>query len=325
MADPEKIVYLHKEGHTPDEIVDLFKKSVPDGFSLTFSSDKEPDEQRRALIADADYIIIYGRPFEDIDVAKKAKILQVLSAGFDRFDLDQLREAGLPVCNNGGANAPTVAEQVILFILALNKKFMLHHQGLQNGKWIGHVHAMDMYELRGKQLGIIGFGNIGREVARLTNGFLAKPVFCDEFDVPEDVKKEFNATQMSFEELISTSDVVTAHVPLNDSTRGMINRDVFKKMKNSAYYIATSRGPVTKEADLIAALDAGDIAGAGIDVFEDEPTSPDNPLLGRDNVVTTPHNAGTSIDTWIRRMEFGYANIVRVSKGEKPLAIVNGL
>jgi phosphoglycerate dehydrogenase-like enzyme len=321
----EKIVYLLREDHTPVEIIENFKRHLPDGFSLTFSSDTDSDEKRQGLISDADYIIVYGRSFDDFDVAKKAKIFQVLSAGFDRLDLDAFNKAGIPVCNNGGANAPTVAENVILFSLMLYHKVLLHHNGLQNGEWIGHVNAMSMYELRGKQIGIIGLGNIGRQVAGIAKGFQCPVVVHDVVDVPDALKKELSVQQVPLDELLATSDVVTAHVPLDASTRGMMNKDVFKKMKNSALYIAASRGPVTVEADLIAALDQGEIAGAGVDVFEDEPTATDNPLFGRENVIVTPHNAGTSVDTWTRRMEFAFANIQRVSKGEKPLAVVNGL
>ena len=321
----EKIVFMYRVGHVPDVMVERFKQEVPDGFTLTFTPEEESDEARRVLIADADYIINYGRFFDDLGVAKKAKIFQVLSAGFDRLDLDVFAAAGIPVCNNGGANSPTVAEHVIMFILALNRKLMFHHGGVQNGNWVGHVHAMQMRELRGKQVGIIGFGKIGQEVARIANGFLATAACYDVFDVPDDLKNEFSATQMSLDELLETSDIVTAHVPLNDATQGMMNKDAFAKMKPTALYIATSRGPVTVEADLIEALDKGIIAGAGIDVFEDEPAAKDNPLLGRENVVTTPHNAGTTVDTWMRRMEFAFANIQRVSRGEKPLAVVNGL
>ena len=321
----EKIVFMYRVGHVPDAIVDIFMDNVPDGFSLEFTPVEETDEKRRCLIADADYIVSYGRPFDDIDVAKKAKVFQVLSAGYDRLDLDAFSKAGIPVCNNGGANAPTVAENVILFSLMLYHKVLLHHNGLQNGEWIGHVNAMSMFELRGKQIGIIGLGNIGRQVAGIAKGFQCPVVVHDVFRVPDALKKELSVTQVPLDALLATSDIVTAHVPLDKTTKGMMNKAAFAKMKNSALYIAASRGPVTVEADLIDALDQGEIAGAGVDVFEDEPTATDNPLFGRDNVIVTPHNAGTSIDTWMRRMAFAFSNIERISCGERPLAIVNGL
>jgi phosphoglycerate dehydrogenase-like enzyme len=315
MSNEEKIVFLYR--------VEKAKEDTPDGFTLTFSSEDDSDEERRALVADADYLVCYGRGFEDFDVAKKAKIFQVLSAGYDRLDIDAFTKAGIPVCNNGGANAPTVAEHAVMLMLAVYKKLPTHHNGLHNGEWLGHRHALVMRELRDKQVGIVGFGHIGREVARIVNGFLAKPAFYDPIDVPKAVQEEFNATQMPLDELLATSDVITVHTPLLDSTRGMMNAAAFAKMKPSAIYITTARGPITDEASLIEALDKGEIAGAGVDVFEQEPTPNDNKLFGRENVVVTPHMAGTTLDTWYRRLSFAFGNIQRVSKGEAPLAQIN--
>ncbi len=323
MPEPQKIVFLYRVGHTPDLIIEKAKADVPDGFTLTFSPAEDSDETRRALVAEADYIIDYGRPFDDIDIAKNVKLFQVLSAGFDRLDLNVFNKAGIPVCNNAGANAPTVAEHAIMLMLAVYKKLPLHHGGLQNGKWIGHEHALVMRELRNKQVGIIGFGKIGQELARIANGFLATVAFYDVFDAPQELKEEFSATQMTLPELLKTSDVISVHTPLTETTRGMMNKKTFAQMKSSAIFITTARGEVTVEADLIEALDKGIIAGAGIDVFEQEPTPTDNPLFGRDNVVVTPHMAGTTIDTWARRLEIAFTNVQRVSKGETPLAMVN--
>ena len=130
---------------------------------------------------------------------------------------------------------------------------------------------------------------------------------------------------MSFETLIATSDVVTVHTPLTSSTRGLFGRRVFAQMKKTAILINTARGPIVEQEALVDALDRGLIAGAGIDVFENEPIGGDNPLLGRDNVVVTPHIAGTTLDTWARRLDFAFANIERVARGEPPESVVNGI
>ena len=323
MSNNEQIVFLYRVDHIPQMVVDHALATVPDGYTLTFTPVEDSDEKRRDLVAGADYLVCYGRPFDDIDVAKKAKIFQVLSAGFDRYDIDSFTEAGIPICNNGGANAPTVAEHAIMLMLSVYKKLPAHHNGLHNGVWLGHHYATEMRELRGKQVGIVGFGNIGQQVARIARGFLADVAFFDPIDVDQSIKDEYDAKQMGFDDLLSTSDVITVHTPLNDATRGMLNKDAFAKMKESAIFVSTARGPVTVEADLIAALDGGQIAGAGIDVFEEEPTPNDNPLFGRDNVVVTPHMAGTTIDTFYRRIEFAFSNIQRVAKGEAPLALIN--
>ena len=323
MSNEEKIVFLYRVGYIPQEIVDHALKTVPNGYTLTFSPEEHSDEERRTLIANADHLICYGRGFDDFDVAAKAKIFQVLSAGFDRFDIPAFTKAGIPICNNGGANAPTVAEHAIMLMLSVFKKLPVHHNGLHNGEWIGHRYGLEMRELRSKQVGIVGFGHIGQQVARIANGFLATVAFFDPLEISQSVKDEYKASQMNLKELLETSDVITVHTPLNDATRGMMNKDTFSQMKNSAIFISTARGPVTVEADLINALDTGQIAGAGLDVFEEEPTPNDNKLFKRDNVVVTPHMAGTTIDTSYRRIAFAYENIQRVSRGEKPLAIIN--
>jgi D-3-phosphoglycerate dehydrogenase len=124
--------------------------------------------------------------------------------------------------------------------------------------------------------------------------------------------------------MIRTSDVISVHTPLNKATRGLFGAKAFAAMKPTAIFVNTSRGPVVDEAALIAALDAGQIAGAGLDVFAEEPLAADSPLLHRDNVVVTPHIAGTTLDTWARRLGFGFGNVVRVAGGERPLAEVKG-
>jgi D-3-phosphoglycerate dehydrogenase len=307
-------------GHVPEEIVAKALADTPEGFSLTFTPEEDSDEKRRELVAGADYLICYGRGFDDFDVANKAKIFQVLSAGYDRLDIGAFTKIGIPVANNGGANAPTVAEHAIMLMLAVYKKLPTHHYALHNGEWLGHRHALVMRELRGKQVGVVGFGNIGQQVARIANGFLANVAFFDPLEVAQSVKDELNAKQLGFDDLLATSDVITVHTPLNDATRAMMNKAAFSKMKSTAIFVSTARGPVTDEAALIDALDKGVIAGAGIDVFEEEPTPNDNALFGRDNVVVTPHMAGTTIDTWYRRLDFAFSNIQRVANGEAPLA-----
>ena len=323
MSNVEKIVFLYRVGHIPQEVIDHASETVPSGYSLTFSPEEHTDDERRKLISDADHLICYGRGFEDFDVLKKVKIFQVLSAGFDRFNIPAFTKAGVPICNNGGANAPTVAEHAIMLMLSVFKKLPVHHNGLQNGEWIGHRFGLEMQELRGKQVGIVGFGHIGQQVARIANGFLASVAFYDPIEITQSLQTKYKATQMDFQELLETSDVVTLHTPLNNATRGMMNKEAFSQMKNSAIFISTARGPVTVETDLIDALDAGQIAGAGLDVFEEEPTPNNNKLFNRDNVVVTPHMAGTTIDTSYRRIAFAYENIQRVSRGEDPLALIN--
>ena len=318
----EKIVFLYKQANVPDEIIDAAKKKTPAGFELILCEEKMSAEERRRNVAEADYFMLYTVGFDDVDIAKKAKLMQILSAGYDRLDVASLKSAGIPLATNGGANAPTVAEHTILLILALYRKLPLHHISLKNGEWLGHQEVLSLNEIRGKRVGIIGFGKIGQEVARMARGFLADVVYSDPVRADNKIEGELCASQVDFDELIRTSDIVTIHTPLTEDSRGLIDAKVLASMKESAILINTARGGAVVEGDLIDALTQKVIAGAGLDVFEEEPLG-GSPLLELENVVITPHTAGSTIDTWWRRLDFAFENIGRVSRGEKALFVVD--
>ena len=318
----EKIVFLYKQANVPDEIIDAAKKKTPAGFELILCEEKMSAEERRKNVAEADYFMLYTVGFDDVDIAKKAKLMQILSAGYDRLDVASLKSAGIPLATNGGANAPTVAEHTILLILALYRKLPLHHISLKNGEWLGHQEVLSLNEIRGKRVGVIGFGKIGQEVARMARGFLADVVYSDPVRADNKIEGELCASQVDFDELIRTSDIVTIHTPLTEGSRGLIDAKVLASMKESAILINTARGGAVVEGDLIDALTQKVIAGAGLDVFEEEPLG-GSPLLELENVVITPHTAGSTIDTWWRRLDFAFENIGRVSRGEKALFVVD--
>jgi phosphoglycerate dehydrogenase-like enzyme len=175
--------------------------------------------------------------------------------------------------------------------------------------------------MAGKLVGILGFGNIGRKVARRVQGFDATVQYYDMYPLPPGRERELKVKRVSLEELFRTSDVITCHAPLTRDTRHVVNREHLAMMKPTAVLINTSRGPVVDEAALLEALQHKRIAGAGLDVFEKEPVDPNNPLLGMENTVVTSHTAGTTWDTWFRRAEFAYQNMKRVWEGEPPQAV----
>ena len=154
------------------------------------------EEERRSHVAAADYFMLYTVGFSDVEVAKKAKLMQILSAGYDKLNVPSLKAAGIPLATNGGANAPTVAEHTLLLILSLYRKLPLHHIALKSGKWLGHQEVLGLNELRGKQVGIVGFGKIGQEVARMANGFLANVVYFDVHKASDEVEKELDAKRV---------------------------------------------------------------------------------------------------------------------------------
>jgi len=322
-CEMEKIVFLYKQANVPDEIIEAIKLRTPAGFEVIFCEEKMPTEERRKYVAIADYFMLYTVGFDDLDVAKKAKLMQILSAGYDRLNVKNLKSAGIPLATNGGANAPTVAEHTMMLILALYRKLPLHHISLKNGEWLGHREVLSLNEIRGKKVGIVGFGKIGREVAQMAKGFRAEVVYSDPVRASSQVEMELGATQVDFGELIKTADIVTIHTPLTSDSLGLIDAPILASMKDSAILINTSRGGAVVEKDLVAALNKKIIAGAGLDVFEQEPLE-DSPLRELENVIITPHTAGSTIDTWWRRLDFAFENIRRVSRGEKALFVVDG-
>jgi phosphoglycerate dehydrogenase-like enzyme len=319
MADA-KVLFLH--GLHP-KIVEAIVSFNPKGFHTVILDGKSPEAQQIEAVKDADFIMNFRAkvtgPF--LRAAKKAKLLQVLSAGYDRLDLKLLRELGIPVANNGGANSWAVADHAVLAMLTLYRRMLHADPAVRAGKWNAAIDGMNTFEMANKVVGIMGFGNIGQKVARRVQAFDAKVQYYDKFPLEPGREKELNAKRVTLEELFRTSDIISCHAPLTKETHHVVGGRYLEMMKPSAIIINTSRGEVVDEVALYRALKDKRIAGAGLDVFEEEPVSPDNPLLKLDNVVVSPHTAGTTWDTWFRRADFAYKNFQRVWAGEAPLAV----
>ena len=326
MARQHTIVFLHARRLVPPEIIQMVQEQLPSSFLIDFLEQDSSAEIRLEKISQADFILAYpGNPSADeLNAAKQLKLFQMLSAGYEWIDLDLFQKLGVPVANNGGANAPTVAEHAILLILAVFKKLPLHHNMLHEGKWLGAQETLHMRELRGKTVGIVGFGRIGQEMARIAKGFQANIIYYDTVQAPASVEQEVGAARLTLDDLLQQADVVSIHTPLTAETEGFINARTLGLMKPSAILVNTSRGPVIDEPALIEALQNKQIAGAGLDVFTAEPLETDSPLLSLDNVVLTSHIAGVTLDTWSRRIAFGFANIERVADGQKPESVIGG-
>ena len=326
MAKHPTIVFLYSQRFVPAQIIQMAQEQVPAGFTFELLEQDSPAETRLEKISQADFILAYpGNPStEELHAAKRLKLFQILSAGYEWLDLDLFQKIGLPIANNGGANAPTVAEHAILLILAVFKKLPLHHNALHEGKWLGLQETLNMREFRGKTLGLVGFGRIGQEVARLAKGFQTTIRYYDTVRAAIAVEQEVGAQLLALDALLEQSDVVSIHTPLTDETKGIINARTLGLMKSSAIVVNTSRGPVIDEPALVEALQNKQIAGAGLDVFTTEPLGTESPLLSLDNVVLTSHIAGVTLDTWGRRIAFGFANIERVADGQAPESVIGG-
>ena len=287
-----------------------------------------PDIEKRKLLQWADVVFFApGRylPDDILYSARHIKLMQLMSSGFDKFNTDGARKYGIPVANNGGSNAQSVAEHTVLLMLSIYKWLPDSYDRTVNGRWSGNSHGMDMYTLRNKTIGIIGFGKIGRLVARIVNGFGMKILYYDIQRASNGIEDDLNAEFVEQEELYKRSDIITLHLHLNDHTKEMIGRKEFAIMKNSAVFINVSRAQLADNSALLEALNERKIWAAGLDVFENEPTSPNDPLLVHPHVVATPHMAGSTYDAYKASMENSLGNIRRVIKGEKPFWIVNGV
>ncbi len=309
---------------SPSNEISVALEMIPPNLEMVVAKPGSPEF--KAALADAVCLVGFGDRTMDDAFYKSApnlKLVQLLSAGYDRCDIEAARRAGVPICNNGGANSTAVSEHAILLMLAISRRIVWQHENVAAGRWRGNnQEEIKLYELRGRKLGIIGLGTIGKKTARLAKAFGMDVQYYDTARLTEDEADALGVRFALFDEVLRTSDLVSLHVPLTPETRHMIGAAEFKRMKPTAYLINTCRGPVVDEPAMIDALTNGTIAGAGLDVFDQEPPPPNNPLFGLKNVILTAHFAGPTWDNQFTRFRNGFDNCQRVIRGEKPLWII---
>jgi phosphoglycerate dehydrogenase-like enzyme len=305
------------------ETGEIARQMAPSGFDLVLA--REGGADLEAAVGPAEYMVCYPNvKMHDsfYRAAPKLKLVQLLSAGYDAVDIEAARRAKVPVSNNGGANAISVSEHAIMLMLTVARKVVWQHANVAGGRWRGNGPAPRMYELYDKTLGIVGLGTIGKKVARLAKAFGMRVQYYDIARLSEDAEDALGVKFRLLRELLRTSDFVSLNVPLNDSTRHMIGAGELALMKPTAILVNTCRGPVIDEPALVRALGDGKLFGAGLDVFDQEPTPPDNPLLKLDNVVLTAHFAGPTWDNHVARFRNAFDNVQRVARGEPALWVV---
>jgi phosphoglycerate dehydrogenase-like enzyme len=296
---------------------------APDDLEVTVVDAALSEAEKIDLCREADAIISSDISVNVLKECPNVKLIQTLSAGYDRLDLETILEMGIPVANNGGANAISVSEQTIALMISISRNLMAQWDSTtRQRQWRGALYQTELSELTDKTVGIVGLGRIGKHVAKRLTGFDTRTIYYDVIDIPQDIQRELKAEPAPFEELLESSDIVSLHVPLTRRTRGMMSDREFEMMKPTAFLINACRGPVVDEAALYRALTEGKIAGAGLDVLEVEPTPADNPLFDLDNVVITPHMAGQSGETALRAATFACANILRVLSGAEAESLV---
>ena len=285
---------------------------------VTYANSVEEDHLAQQ-VADVDAIVIRAKGVISQRVIESAPRLKVIGrhgVGLDNIDLKTAASRGIKVVYTPTANAQSVAEHFVGLAMTLAKKIRTADQALRRGNW-GVRLELRCTELQGKTLGVVGFGRVGRQTARICrNGFDMKVLYHDVMDFPDE-HKELGARRVELAKLFAEADFISINVVLSAQTRGLIDRELLKLMKPTAYIINMARGPIWNEQDLYAVLKDNQIAGAGADVFEAEPPPKDHPLFGLDNFVGTPHMAAHTEESLIR-MSMVARDVLKVLEGEEP-------
>jgi len=259
---------------------------------------------------------------ELLRAAPKLRIAANVAVGFDNIDVGACTKRGVVATNTPGVLDETTADFAWALMMAVARRIGEGEQLARSGNWKGwDLDQLVGTDVWGKTLGLVGFGRIGRAVARRAAGFQMKVIYSDAIRAPLDIEKELKAEHRDFNTLLAEADFVSLHVPLLPETRGLMDGAKFHRMKPTAFLINTARGPVVDEAALVHALESGKIAGAGLDVYENEPFI--HPGLKRPNVVLAPHIASGSLETRTKMAVIAAENVVAVFKGQRPASMLN--
>lgn len=242
--------------------------------------------------------------------------------GYDTVDVDACTEAGIIVTNIAGSTSEEVSNHALALMLACARELKRLDLATTQGRW-GEVYSREICSrIFGETVGVVGFGWIGRAFARKCKALGMNVLVHDPY-VGRWLATEYGIRFVEKQELLESADYISMHVPHLPGTHHWINADALRTMKRSAYLVNTARGPVVDEQALIDGLRTGEIAGAGVDVYEQEPLSPDNPLLSMENVICTPHIAGSSEIGWATIRRRAGEEAARVLRGERPEVVVN--
>lgn len=269
-----------------------------------------------AAYADALFVTYSQINAEVIAGLNNCKVIGRFGIGVDNIDLVAAGEKGITVCYAPVYCLDEVSDHAMALLLACARKIPFANKRASEGRWEMPA-VVPIGRFRGKTIGLIGLGNIPQKIVGKAQAFGINVIASDPY-CPEDVFSRLNVEKVELDDLLGRSDYVSVHAPLTPETENMFNMDAFKKMKNTAYLINTARGPLVEINDLAAALDAGEIAGAGLDVLPEEPPAADNPLLGRDDVVLTPHTGFYSEDALLDLQTTVATDVASVLAGEAP-------
>jgi phosphoglycerate dehydrogenase-like enzyme len=305
-----KVLYL---SHATPEVYAIIRGAVPPGFEL-LTLERDSDEERREKVTATEVVIVAASGFRKplIDAAKSLELVHHQGVGWqDTTDHEMLRARRIPLALTPEGTTLGVAEHAVLLILAALKRLPYADAELRQGRF--HINALRPVsrELCGMTVGYVGMGRIGQALAERLAPFGTRGIFFD----PE-VKSFAGLERTSLESLLARADIVTLHLPLTAQTRHLMNRENFARMKPGAFLVNTARGGLVDERALLAALESGRLAGAALDVFEEEPVRAAHPLAALPNVVLTPHISAGTRDALATKMKVIFENVQRFYRGE---------
>ena len=288
--------------------------------------ERPPRDEVLRRVADKDALVcLLTEKINDelLDAAPKLRIVANVAVGFDNIDLAACSRRKIVATNTPGVLDETTADFAWTLLMAVARRLIEGNRLGRSGQWRGwNLDQLCGADVHGKTLGFLGFGRIGRAVARRSRGFGMKVIYNDAVRAPLEIERDLAAEFLTREQVLAQADFLSLHVPLLPETRHLISRAEFAKMKPSAFLINTSRGPVVDEAALVEALDASRIAGAALDVYENEPAIHPG-LIKRENVVLAPHIASASVETRTRMAAMAAENVIALFHGRRPSNALN--
>ncbi len=313
----KKVLYLVK---ADDNFYDLIRSVTPsDRYELMTLIDGSIEERKR-LLSQAEMVIVGGAKMtaEDAEAAFNCRVVLHQGVGYhDTVATDVLMKRQIRLAVTPQGTSEGVAEHAIMMMLATGRRLAYCDSELREGRWHSNTFRSSARQLFGSTVGIIGFGRIGKQVAKRLIGFGTTTIYTDLLEMSPEIEAELKVTRVDIDTLLATSDFVSLHVPLTELTHHLIDEVALNKMKAGGTLINCARGPVVSEVALIAALKSGHIGGAGLDVFEVEPPAAPNPFADFANVVLTPHHAPGTRDTMIVKFKEIFANADRFFNGER--------
>ena len=304
------------------------RKMLDEHFEVDYWSrpERPPRAELLRRVADKEALVcLLTEKINDelLAAAPKLRIVANVAVGFDNIDVPACTRRRVVASNTPGVLDETTADFAWTLLMAIARRVLEGDQLVRSGQWTGwNLDQLCGGDVWGKTLGLLGFGRIGRAVARRTRGFQMRVIYNDAVRAPAEVEKELNVEFLERDQVLAEADFISVHVPLLPETRHLISAPQLARMKRTAYLINTSRGPVVDEAALLAALEAGQIAGAALDVHEKEPQVHPG-LMKRADVILTPHIASASVETRTRMATIAAENVIAVFAGRRPPTALN--